>query len=244
MRVPISGPTRSTEPLRRKVVGNTSDAALVTETSHARNINDTANIMGIPSSEVTEKVRNAIMALMSEVDGMRKELELAHRKISELEKLADQDSLVAISNRRAFVREMSRMISYSQRYGIKSSLVFLDMNDLKKINDENGHSVGDAALVHLSSVIVKNLRDSDIVGRLGGDEFGIILPKADEQTATTKAQDLVNTIYKTPLIWQGKEFPLKVAYGIYPLSGNESADQALDMADKNMYVHKKKLKNE
>lgn len=72
---------------------------------------------------------------MAEVDYMRGELEIAHRRISELEKLADQDSLIEISNRRAFVREMTRMISYSDRYGINSSLIFLDMNDLKVIND-------------------------------------------------------------------------------------------------------------
>ena len=242
MRVPTTGPTRRAEPLRRKTankVTGTTDAASATAT---RNIQDTASVMGIPPKEMTEKVRSAIMMLMSEVDNMRKDLELAHRKISELEKLADQDSLLAISNRRAFVREMTRMISYSQRYGINSSLVYLDMNDLKKINDTYGHKAGDAALSHLANIIVHNLRDSDIVGRLGGDEFGIILPKATEETAKVKAQSLIDTITRTPMIWQDKKLTLKVAYGIHSLIGTESADQALDQADQNMYAHKKELK--
>ncbi|MCK5425418.1 MAG: hypothetical protein KAI89_08600, partial [Emcibacter sp.] len=91
MRVPTTGPTRRAEPLRRKTVSGVGGSTKAAPINGARNINDTANIMGIPAHEVTEKVRTAIMALMSEVDSMRKDLELAHRKISELEKLADQD---------------------------------------------------------------------------------------------------------------------------------------------------------
>ncbi len=245
MRVPTTGPTGRAEPLRRKTaVKKTSGSPQVTAASGTRNIQDTTSVLGIPPEEMTAKVRTAIMTLMSEVDNMRKDLELAHRKISELEKLADQDSLLAISNRRAFVREMTRMISYSQRYGINSSLIYLDLNDLKKINDTYGHKAGDAALSHLSKVIVQNLRDSDIIGRLGGDEFGIILPKADEKTAEVKARSLIKTINDAPMEWQGKTFHLKVAYGIHPLLGHESADQALDKADQNMYAHKKELKKE
>lgn len=244
MRVPTTGPTRRTEPLRRKSVGSVKGASQAAPANGARNIQDTSSIMGIPAGEVTEKVRKAIMMLMSEVDSMRKDLELAHRKISELERLADQDSLLAISNRRAFVREMTRMISYSQRYGINSSLIYLDLNDLKKINDTYGHQAGDTALSHMANIIVRNLRDSDIVGRLGGDEFGIILPKADEKTARKKARLLVGAITNTPLDWQGRKVTLKVAYGIHPLMGHESADQALDKADQNMYAHKRELKKE
>lgn len=244
MRVPTTGPTRRSEPIRRKTVRKISGSAPVSDTTSVRHVNDTASIMGIPPEEMTHKVQNAIMTLMSEVDNMRKELEIAHRTISELEKLADQDSLLAIANRRAFIREMTRMISYSQRYGINSSLIYLDLNDLKLINDTHGHAAGDAALAHLANVIIKNLRDSDIIGRLGGDEFGIILPKANEKVANIKAQSLINMIQNSPMVWQGKSITLRVAYGIHPLMGHESADQALDKADQNMYVHKKELKKE
>ncbi len=241
MRVPTVGPTGRAEPVRRKTIDRSSTTSAA---SGARNIQDTTSILGIPPEEMTPKVRSAIMALMSEVDNMRKELELAHRKISELEKLADLDSMIAISNRRAFVREMTRMISYSQRYGINSSLIYLDLNDLKVINDTYGHAAGDAALTHMANVIVANLRDSDIVGRLGGDEFGIILPKATEAAASEKAKSLITTLSENPLNWQGKAIPLHVAYGIYALLGTETADQALDIADQNMYIQKKEQKKD
>lgn len=180
------------------------------------------------------------MTLMAEVDHMRSELEIAHRRISELEKQADQESLIEISNRRAFVREMKRMISYSDRYGINSSLIFLDMNDLKVINDTMGHKVGDKALVHITKVMLSNFRDSDIIGRLGGDEFGIILTKENEQNAAAKARQIVANLEKKPLVIDGKKISIKMAYGIYPLHSGLSPDQA----DKKMYSHKKNMKNE
>ncbi len=242
MRVPTTGPTSRAGPIRRKTVEKAKIA--LSAASGIHDIQDPTSILGIPPEEMTSKVQAAIMSLMAEVDSMRRELELAHRKISELEKLADLDGLIAISNRRAFVREMTRMISYSQRYGINSSLIYLDLNDLKMINDTYGHSAGDAALTHMANIIMQNLRDSDIVGRLGGDEFGVILPKASAKHARAKAQSLIDALGKNPLIWEGNEIKLHVAYGVCPLMGTESADQALDKADQNMYAHKKLLKQD
>lgn len=242
MKVQGPGQVGRAQPIRRKTVGRTQAASPVAATSPARNIHDTASVLGIPAHEMTPKVQNAIMTLMAEVDHMRNELEMAHRRISELEKLADQDSLIEISNRRAFVREMTRMISYSDRYGINSSLIFLDMNDLKVINDTMGHSVGDEALMHIAKVMMMNLRDSDIIGRLGGDEFGIILPKATEQQAAAKAQQILTALENNPLKVNGQDITLKVAYGIYPLHSGLSPDHALDQADKKMYSHKQDMK--
>lgn len=232
------------KPIRRKTIEKTSRTSAVSGAAPVRNINDTASVLGIPETEMTPKVRNAIMTLMAEVENMRHELEIAHRRISELVKLADQDSLIEISNRRAFVREMTRMISYSDRYGINSSLIFLDMNDLKVINDTYGHKAGDLALVHIAKTMIGALRDFDIIGRLGGDEFGIILPKASEENADAKAKQILKSLDKNPLILNGKEVPLKIAYGIYPLHSGLSPDQALNQADKKMYGHKQSMKND
>lgn len=232
------------KPIRRKTIEKTSRTSAVSGAASVRNINDTASVLGIPSTEMTPKVRDAIMTLMAEVQNMRQDLEIAHRRISELEKLADQDSLIEISNRRAFVREMTRMISYSDRYGINSSLIFLDMNDLKVINDTYGHKAGDQALVHIAKTMMGELRDSDIIGRLGGDEFGIILPKANEANADTKAKQILSALDNNPLVLGGKKVSLKIAYGIYPLYSGLSPDQALDHADKKMYSHKQSMKKE
>ncbi|MBT5188033.1 MAG: GGDEF domain-containing protein [Kordiimonadaceae bacterium] len=241
MKIQGTGSVGRAQPIRRKTIEKTKRTAAA---SPARRINDSASVLGIPQSEMTPKVQKAIMTLMAEVEYMRGELEIAHRQISELEKLTDQDSLIEISNRRAFVREMTRMISYSDRYGINSSLIFLDMNDLKILNDTYGHKVGDQALTHVAKIMIGSLRDSDIIGRLGGDEFGIILPKASEQNANAKAKQILEEIAKNPLKLQGKKIPLQLAYGIYPLHSGLSPDQALDHADKKMYSHKKSMKKD
>ena len=93
--------------------------------------------MGIPEAEFTPKVRAAIMALMEEVDRLRRELQQTPARIAYLEQLADEDSLPPIANRRAFVRELSRMMSFAERYDTPASVIYFDVNDLKVINDRS-----------------------------------------------------------------------------------------------------------
>ena len=88
-----------------------------------------------------------------------------------------------VANRRSFVRELSRMLSYAQRYGGEISVLYFDVNDMKSINDTYGHAAGDAAIGHVANLLAASIRESDVVGRLGGDEFGIILANAPESEA-------------------------------------------------------------
>ena len=199
---------------------------------------DSLSIMGIPENELTPKVREAIMRLMEEVESMREELEQQRVRVTHLEKLADQDTLTPVANRRAFVRELTRTVSFSERYDTASSVIYFDLNGLKALNDTHGHAAGDAALSQVASVLVENVRDSDIVARLGGDEFGVLLVRADEQAATEKAAKLVAAIQADPLRWEGAEIPLTVAFGTYTFRGNEKPGEALAEADKAMYAHK------
>ena len=208
------------------------------ETVAPRPIADSATVMGIPEAEFTPKVRAAIMTLMEEVALMRRELETTQRRLSDVERLADQDALLPIANRRAFVREMSRVASYSMRYHAPASLVYFDINGFKAINDTYGHAAGDAALQSVAELLVRQVRESDIVGRLGGDEFGVILVHADEAIANTKAQSLAEAIRSNPLDWEGERLNLDVAYGVYALKPGVDIGEALAKADKAMYAHK------
>lgn len=205
-------------------------------------IADSASVMGIPEAELTPKVRAAILALMEEGGQLRRELEGARTKLVDLERVADQDSLVPVFNRRAFVRELSRVMSYSERYGTPSSVIYFDINAFKEINDTHGHAAGDAALEHVAGMLVDVVRESDSVGRLGGDEFGVILAHTDYESATEKAQMLAERIHNTPLIWNSSEIGLDVAYGVYAFSEGEDARHALEIADKAMYAQKNAMK--
>lgn len=199
---------------------------------------DRTTVLGIPEAELTPKVRAAIMTLMQEVDSLRQQLEQTKGRLGHLEKLADQDTLLPVANRRAFVRELSRIISYSERYKAPSSLVYFDLNGFKAVNDAMGHAAGDAALLHVARLLVDNVRESDVVGRLGGDEFGVILAHADEKQAQEKASVLAEIIGTTPVTYDGSSFHIYVAYGTSTFAGGESVSEAIAAADRAMYANK------
>src|SRR5476649_2197639 len=146
-----------------------------------------ASVLGIPEAEFTPKVRDAIMGLMGEVDALRRELTATRTRLDEVEKTADQDGMLPLLNRRAFVRELTRYIAFTGRYNTPASLIYFDLNHLKKTNDTYGHAAGDAVLGHFADVLQAQVRDSDSVGRLGGDECGVLLPHARQDEALKKA---------------------------------------------------------
>jgi diguanylate cyclase (GGDEF)-like protein len=205
---------------------------------------DAASFLGIPANELTPKVQEAIMKLMEEVDRMRQELEDSRSRIEYLEQLADQDSLTPVANRRAFVRELSRNLSLAERYGTASSVIYFDVNGLKQINDTKGHAAGDAVILKVAQILAANVRESDIVGRLGGDEFGVMLSHADENAAKAKGEQLVEAIAGDPLDWEGEKIPLKVAFGVHTIRGGADAGAALEAADRAMYENKTAKKRE
>jgi diguanylate cyclase (GGDEF)-like protein len=198
-----------------------------------------ASVLGIPESEFTPKVRDAIMGLMSEVDSLRRELSQTRARLDEVEKAADQDQLLPLLNRRAFVRELTRYIAFSGRYNTPASLIYFDMNHLKKINDIHGHAAGDAALRHFAETLLAHVRDSDCVGRLGGDEFGVLLTHANQEQALKKADVLAEALHASPTVWNGEEIPISFSHGAFELKAGDNADLAMARADEAMYAQKK-----
>ena len=195
-------------------------------------------MMGIPEAELTPEVRRVVMTLMEETARLRDELNGSRGRIEHLERLADQDSLVPVYNRRAFVRELTRAISMTERYGAPSTVIYFDVDNMKHINDTYGHPAGDAALRHVAETLLEQVRDSDIVGRLGGDEFGLILYQIDADVAREKSVQLAREIAKQPVPFNDQELAVSVTYGAYTFSGAEDAGLALAEADKAMYAKK------
>jgi diguanylate cyclase (GGDEF)-like protein len=196
-------------------------------------------LAGIKDDSMTPEARQAIAKLRAEREAMRRELEDARARIAQLERLADEDSLAPIANRRAFVRELSRMIAFTRRYGPPSSVIYFDVNGMKQINDTHGHPAGDAALRHVAELLCKNVRSSDIVGRLGGDEFGVILAQTSQEQANAKASALAQAIAATPFSWGKLPISVSAAYGVYSFSGSDDAQVAIEAADKAMYKQKR-----
>lgn len=203
---------------------------------------DSASIMGIPEAEFTPKVRDAIMSLMQEVDRFRRELERATNRIDHLEKLAENDALTPVLNRRGFIREMTRVKSFVDRYNTPAALVFFDLNNFKPVNDQFGHAAGDQVLQRVAGVLVENTRDSDIVGRLGGDEFGVILVNSSAQVAAVKAQKLADSIAAQRFVTDGKAYCVSASYGTHIFEPGDDPVQALAKADEAMYASKRQRK--
>jgi diguanylate cyclase (GGDEF)-like protein len=199
-------------------------------------------LAGIPEPELTPAVREALMKLLAEVQELRQQLRDSQARIAFLERLADEDALTPIANRRAFVRELTRTVAFSQRYRSPASVVYFDVNGMKQINDVHGHAAGDATLMHVSKVLLDNIRSSDIVGRLGGDEFGVILAQANEQQANQKAAALARAIAETPLRWNSTEIGVTAAFGVHSFVGEDDAQQAMDAADRAMYRQKRRAR--
>lgn len=239
----VSGPTGVSRPQDVRRTEKASGAADAASAAPSRPIADTVAVAGIPAEEMTPKVRDAIMNLMAEVDTLRRELERTKHRLAEMERLADMDTLTPIANRRAFVRELTRMIAFAERYGAPSSLAYFDVNDLKHINDKYGHAAGDKALTHVAQTLLQNVRSSDIVGRLGGDEFGVILAQIGDENAAKKAQQLAETVQATPFEWEGQTIDIRLASGFYTFDGKEDATKALAFADERMYAAKRASKS-
>jgi diguanylate cyclase (GGDEF)-like protein len=201
---------------------------------------EAARLLGLDEEALTPQVRAVLLRLIEEITGLREQLSISLTRLAEAERQANEDSLAPVSNRRAFLRHLARAIGYVERYGAASSLLYFDLNDLKSINDNHGHAAGDAALIHVAHVLRAHTRSSDVVGRLGGDEYGVLLTHADGAAAAQKATALADAVAARKLVWQQGVIPVRVAYGAHRLGAGEDPQEALAAADRAMYAQKRR----
>ena len=240
MKVERNAPLRSTRSVAQAAYARRVEG---TANTSLEGVAPAASVLGIPESEFTPRVRDAIMGLMSEVDTLRRELNQTRARLDEVEKTADQDGMLPLLNRRAFVRELTRYISFAGRYNTPASLIYFDLNRLKQTNDTFGHAAGDAVLAHFAEVLTAHVRESDCVGRLGGDEFGVLLSHANQEQALKKADVLAKALEASPTKWNGNIIPVSFAYGAFELKSGDNPDVAMARADQAMYEHKRAGRN-
>lgn len=134
--------------------------------------------------------------------------------IQQLQKLATLDNLTGIYNRRHFYELASKEIARAKRHNGHLALLIFDLDDFKLINDKFGHSAGDAVLIKVVNIFAENLREYDIVGRFGGDEFLILLPETDLNTANKIAEKLRNLLEKTAIPFEEHSFHITASFGV------------------------------
>jgi diguanylate cyclase (GGDEF)-like protein len=178
-----------------------------------------------------------VLRLMREVEALRLELRALGRQLAEAERLADHDVLTPLLNRRAFVREVQRAIALTRRHQTPASVIYFDLDDFKGVNDRFGHAAGDAVLIAVAERLLAHVREADAVGRIGGDEFAVLLQHADLPAAQAKAAALAKAVSEQPVEAAGG-VQISLTWGARQIGAVDSAEQALSEADAAMYLRK------
>ncbi len=197
-----------------------------------------AEIFGVPDIHLTPQVRTAFNVMISEIDGLRLDVEQLKLSLAEAEASADHDTLAPIYNRRAFVREAQRILAMVKRHEVQASLIYFDLNNFKSINDAHGHPAGDAVIRAIGEILIRQTRETDVVGRIGGDEFAVILTHTDPEAAAAKAEALAATLCTEKVLFNGVALYVSAAYGITHIGIGDTAEKALARADEAMYADK------
>ena len=163
----------------------------------------------------------------------------------DLQILCRTDPLTTAANRRAFNETLSQEFSRFKRSQKQYALIMIDLDHFKTINDQHGHSVGDQVLIEVTERCRDNLRVHDIMARLGGEEFCILLPYTDSTQAEKVAERLRAMIEKKPIIVDGLRLKVTISVGISLVSiHDEDGHQAMDRADQNLLNAKNSGRNQ
>lgn len=162
--------------------------------------------------------------------------------IKKIKVIANKDFLTSLLNRRSMIKETTKQLGIANRYNQNVSLLLIDIDFFKKVNDTFGHQTGDTAIKEISKVLCKNVRESDLVSRYGGEEFLILLYNTDLESAYLLAERIRQEIAGLKI--KRISFPLTISIGCTEYKKEESLDSFISRADFLLYEAKKKGRNQ
>jgi diguanylate cyclase (GGDEF)-like protein len=177
--------------------------------------------------------------LEQELIALRKELRMLRLANQELERLVVRDTLTPLFNRRHFITCLAERLSRLERYGTQAALIFVDVNEMKQINDRFGHGAGDFALLHIARLLSASVRATDVAARVGGDEFALLLDGVSEEAAADKARALATLISESECHFGDERLTLSASFGCTALREGDSDFAAIARADMAMYAAKR-----
>ncbi|HTO74059.1 MAG TPA: diguanylate cyclase [Gemmatimonadales bacterium] len=158
-----------------------------------------------------------------------------------LREMVHRDGLTGLLNHATLMAELEHTLEYARRHGETFGFIMCDVDHFKRVNDQYGHLVGDQVLLHLARLLQQTVRASDLIGRYGGEEFGLVLRRTDRAGAGVLAGKVRNALVTEPaLIGEGRQLPIRMSMGIacYPADGLTAAALALQ-ADQALYRAKR-----
>jgi len=189
-------------------------------------------------ARLARTIPSELAVLLGEIERLEAELKAERARLKELEATADVDALTGVFNRRGFERELTRSLAYVKRYWTRAALLYVDLDGFKPVNDSHGHAAGDAVLKAVATTLSKNVRGSDTVARIGGDEFALILWNLGEADAAAKAWALEAAVSDAMVDWNGTTLGVGASIGIAMLDPSDETADALVRADHAMYARK------
>ncbi len=185
------------------------------------------------NSSSNEEDCGSCVVLQREIGALKDEL-------AEMEQHAYHDVLTGLSNRRFFVQSLESRVGRCQRYGDNCAVLFLDVDNLKKINDSHGHGAGDIVLARLAEILRLHIRASDVAARIGGDEFGLLLDNLDADEVEKKIAFLIDQFGKTNCTYAGQPLPFGATIGYCFVGPKDTVEGLMSRADAAMYRAKDK----
>lgn len=204
--------------------------------------NNRLKTLGLNPDTLGKDVQQTILTLLNKLDKTTDRLTEEQGKLVELEKLVELDFLLPVGNRRALERRLEWAISMRKRYDQPCTLLYFDLNDFKQINDTYGHLAGDGALQHVTTVIKDNIRDSDFLARISGDEFALLMFHTGEKSAKRRGKAIIGNLQSRPFRWEDHSLTISSALGSASVENEDTIESVLHRADQAMYVNKRKSK--
>ncbi len=209
------------------------------------------NMVSSVANEEVQKVLNKIMnevkslknvnrKFIKKLEEQRQEIEKLKEELKKVKEEANIDPLTGLRNRRSFERTLNEFFRDFKRYGYPFSVIMMDLDNFKDINDTYGHLVGDRVLKEIGNILKNYLRAKDVPARTGGEEFTIILPGVGKKEALLVAERLRKVIANHPIEYKNKKINLTASFGVSEMrEGVKAPEDLIREADEKLYHAKR-----
>ena len=189
---------------------------------------------GLLAGGMTPEIQKAFDNLARQIEPLRAEIDRARGREAHFKELAEKHSLLPIASRREFLRELAHVLNNMQHLTPPPNLMILHIRNADDVRLHSGRRALDGLLTHVCEVVRERLHPTDVLGSLGGNDFGVILLVGDQERARAKVAELTDALVAMPFSWRGSAIPIVAAAGAAAMTSASTTDAAVDAADRDL----------